>query len=669
MKRRDFLAISSAAIASSALVPRPSISASETPHPRRKLSETKNLRIFPAIGICRVGGSKKWFLAPEIPGIPASDPEHFKDGNALIKKQVQRFRIYAYDANDQVIGEITADNAEITWSVHLANSKAAWYEFFNPLDNGNLSKAIPGGRRNKQLIGKDQRQRLIVDAGEVLIAGSDTNASGSEHAYQSQGQFLGNNTVTLGHLQTDGQGRLLVFPGDGVSFSPTNHKIDSFADNNEWIDDWSDGPVRASVRLKGDSILREAAPAWVACVGPNFAPEITPLVTLYDVLHHLNRTQGWEKINREVSFRRDIYPILQRLDLMRWVSEAALLQKGWVDLGPLHKESYLKKLSGHGPGSTTARQKILAAIRKPANKDNPGEEASKGASVPWMLGDGVNDSRSPLFLFSITETQYANLKRWANDDFIDDYQTIKEEKIQRFDDIPLAQQPHALTRSALEACSGGAFHPGVELTYNLRHSGLYQRHYDPDSDPYRLAIGNRSSLLHDLGEKLDAEVFFQGQGQVPSPIGKQMPGDLTRWMGIPWQCDAFSCQSVDFEQDFPTATWWPAQVPIDVLPEAFYFRAIDPELTPDERSLFAHQRKRWSRRVAGIGYHASQSYWDGIENMIALWQRMGIVVRRPNPLARSLGDGDLPSDFFVETGRGRIDRPSPADQRQAPGSS
>jgi L-Lysine epsilon oxidase N-terminal/L-lysine epsilon oxidase C-terminal domain len=576
---------------------------------------------------------------------------------------VQRFRIYAYDANDHVIGEITAENAEITWSVHLANSKAAWYEFFNPLDNGNLSKAIPGGRRNKQLIGKDQREQLIVDGGEVLITGSETNANGSVAKYRSQGKFLGSNTVTLGHLQTDGKGRLLVVPGDGASFSPTNHKIDSFADNDEWIDDWCDGPVRAKVRLKGDSSLREAAPAWVACVGPNFAPEITPLVTLYDVIHNLNRTQGWETLNREVSFRRDIYPILQRLDLMRWVSEAALLQKGWIDLGPLHKESYLKKLSGRGPGSSRARQKILAKIRKPPTKDNPGTGSNQGEAVPWMLGDGVNDRKSPLFMFSITETQYANLKRWANDDFIDDYQVAKEEKIQHFDDIPLEQQPDALTRSALEACSGGAFHPGVELTYNLRHSGLYQRHYDPNSEPYRLAIGNRSSLLHDLGEKLDAEVFFYGRGQIPSPIGKQMPGDLTRWMGIPWQCDAFSCQSVDFEQDFPTATWWPAQVPIDVLPEAFYFQAINPQLTPEERSLFTHQRKRWSRRVAGVGYHASQSYWDGIENMIALWQRMGIVVRRPNPLAGKLEDGDLPADFFVETGRGQIDRPSPADQR------
>lgn len=134
MKRRNFLAISTAAIAKYALGPRPSISASDAPQGRRNLKQATSVRIDPAIGISRAGGSPKWFLAPEIPGIPASDPDHFKDGNALIKKQMQRFWIDADDANGQVIGEVTANDADITRSVHLANSKAAWHELFNPLE-------------------------------------------------------------------------------------------------------------------------------------------------------------------------------------------------------------------------------------------------------------------------------------------------------------------------------------------------------------------------------------------------------------------------------------------------------------------------------------------------------------------------------------------------------
>jgi hypothetical protein len=661
--------MSATAIAASALQPRPSISATRTKQSPGKAGEIKTLRIYPAIGICRVGGSPKWFFAPEIPGMPAEDDSAYKDGSALIKKQVQRFRIYAFDKDENVVGEITADNAEITWGVHLANTKAAWYEFFNPLDNGDLAPGIPGKRRNNSFKGSKEREKmLVVDAGLVNISGINTNSLGGEVKYACQGSFMQSTTVKLGELRTDSKGRLLVFPGDGQSISPTNKKITSFADNEEWIDDWCDGPVLASVRLKADQRTLNAKSAWVASAGPDFAPEITPLVTMFDVVQNLNYKQGWEDENSEVSFRRDIYPILHRLDLMRWVSESAHLHTGWADLGPLHEESYIQKLSNNSRATSKERNNIFSKIRKPPKAtDIPGSESDhKNTSnlVPWMLGDGVNYPKSPLYMFNITETQYEKLKQWAKGNFINDFSVSKEEKIKTFDDIPLTEQPNALTRAALEACSGGGFHPGVELTYNLRHAQMYERFYDTTSDSYRIALGKRPSLIQDLGESLTPTVFYQGLQDVPPPIGKQSPGDLTRWMGIPWQCDAFSCQAVDTNVDFPTAVWWPAQIPIDVLTEKFYNLANDRRLSQEQRRIFASQRKRWSRRVAGVGYHANQSYWDGLENMIALWQRMGIVVRRSPKIKDDDFDVDLSGDFFVETGRGVIELPSPADQRR-----
>lgn len=669
MKRRDFLTMSATAIAASALQPRPSISATKIKQSSGKLGEIKALRIYPAIGICRVGGSSKWFFAPEIPGMPAEDADDYKDGNALIKKQVQRFRIYAFDKDENVVSEITADNAEITWGVHLANTKAAWYEFFNPLDNGDLAPAISGKRRNNSFKGSKEREKmLVVDAGLVNISGINTNSLGCEGRYSCRGNFMQSTEVKLGELRTDSKGRLLIFPGDGLSISPTNKTITSFADNAEWIDDWCDGPVFATVRLKADQRTLNAKSAWVASAGPDFAPEITPLVTMYDVLQNLNYKQGWEDDNRQVSFRRDIYPILHRLDLMRWVSEAAHLHTGWADLGPLHKEIYIQKLSNNNSATSKERNNIFSKIRKPpTGKEIPGYESDqKNTSdlVPWMLGDGVNYPKGPLYMFNITETQYKKLKQWAEGNFINDYSTSKEEKIKIFDDIPLTEQPNALTRAALEACSGGAFHPGVELTYNLRHAQMYERFYDSSSDLCRIALGKRPSLIQDLGESLTPTVFYQGLQDVPTPIGKQSPGDLTRWMGIPWQCDAFSCQLVDTSVDFPTAAWWPAQIPIDVLTEKFYNLANDRRLSQEQRRIFASQRKRWSRRVAGVGYHANQSYWDGIENMITLWQRMGIVVRRSPKIENDDFDVDLSGDFFVETGRGVVQLPSPADQHR-----
>ena len=662
LKRREFLSLSASTIAASVLIPRPSIS--KTDQPLSQSTDINSLRIFPAIGICRVGGSRQWFYAPEIPGLPPEDNDHYKDGTSLIKKQVQRFRIYAYDKNNNVIGEITSNEADITWGTHLANTKAAWYEFYNPLDNGELAPPIPGKKRNRQVKSKQQREReLVVNPGLVEITGANTNAAGKENQYQCMDEFMQSQQIKLGHLQTDHKGRLLVFPGDGISISPTGQKITSFADNDEWIDDWCDGPVFARVRLKSDGKTLEAEHAWVASAGPNFAPEITPIVTLHDLIEGLNIKQGWTERPNTVSFRRHIYPILQRLDMMRWVSEAALLRQGWVDIGSINSEETLQTLADNSRASHSARNRIFTKIRTPAHLRNSNHATNEGV-LPWMKGDGVNYPDGPMDMFSVTEEQYLNLKRWAEGDFINDYQTIQEETIKTFNDIPIAQQPQALNQAALEACSGGAFHPGVELTYNLRHPTIYQRHYNKQSEPFRIALGNRGSLSQDLGPELTSTILRQGFKDEPSPIARQMPGDLTRWMGIPWQCDAFSCQQVDTQSDFPTATWWPANVPIDVLPEHFFERANDPNLSRSERLLFASQRKRWSRRVAGVGYHANQGYWDGIENMISLWQRMGFIVRRSPTLFDTQQLADISGDFFVETGRGLVDLPSPSDKNR-----
>ena len=78
------------------------------------------------------------------------------------------------------------------------------------------------------------------------------------------------------------------------------------------------------------------------------------------------------------------------------------------------------------------------------------------------------------------------------------------------------------------------------------------------------------------------------------------------------------------------------------------------DLPASERLRFYNSRVAWSRGVAGIGYHANASYWDGITNMIRLWQRMGFVQSRPGPGDAARPDG-IPDELFVETGRGNME--------------
>ena len=99
--------------------------------------------------------------------------------------------------------------------------------------------------------------------------------------YQMAGRFWDKMAVKLGHLRTDDAGRLLVFPADGVANSalPQN-PVRDFTNNDGWHDDWCDGWVKATVRV-GDTDV-DCEPAWVVCCGPKFAPQIEPIVSLYD---------------------------------------------------------------------------------------------------------------------------------------------------------------------------------------------------------------------------------------------------------------------------------------------------------------------------------------------------------------------------------------------------
>lgn len=126
-------------------------------------------------------------------------------------------------------------------------------------------------------------------------------------------------------------------------------------------------------------------------------------------------------------------------------------------------------------------------------------------------------------------------------------------------------------------------------------------------------------------------------------------------MGLPWQPDAFSCQNVNFANDFPTVVWWPALLPVDIMPEYAYKQAMRTDLSREERLKFAGIRAPWARGAAGIGYHANASYFDGLNRMVYLVDRMGVVMKQPAPTDLTTGENALPEYLYVEMDRGSMD--------------
>src|SRR5215469_6018599 len=133
-------------------------------------------RIHPAIGIARVGDSPDgYFIGPEAPGHPAEALGGFKDNQGRAKRQVARFRIYGYDADGKCLGEITAADADITWTVHLANTKASWFQFQGLAAEAEANNGGPPlPLRNADIqdtAGARARQSLEIDPGPRNVRG------------------------------------------------------------------------------------------------------------------------------------------------------------------------------------------------------------------------------------------------------------------------------------------------------------------------------------------------------------------------------------------------------------------------------------------------------------------------------------------------------------------
>ncbi|MBN8938895.1 MAG: CTQ-dependent glycine oxidase GoxA [Rhizobiales bacterium] len=657
MKRRDFLINASVLGLAGPALFKAAVSPAQAQQPAPAGARIVRAAIFPAIGFSRVGNGDEWFLAPEVPGLMIEPSGGFKQGPDRIKKQVQRFRVYGYDDQGRVVRELGVADG-LAWTVHVANTKAAWYGYSNAMDGGEHAPGIPGPLRNAAIEPARRERMLVIDAGPVAIAGAAANGTGGDPAYRMAGKFWNKLPVTLGHLRTDEAGRLLVFPADGVSATalPQN-PVRDFTNNDGWHDDWCDGWVKAKVRV-GNAEL-DCEPAWVVSCGPKFAPQIEPIVSLYDAAREAMIAAGHMQAPAgPLSFRRDVLPILRRSGTMQWVAQASFLGKAWHDLEDLSDPKVVASLADPGPGARAARDKVLAAFRKPGGED------VRVDALPPMLGDGVNFPGSPTGWLTLTATQHKILSDWAQGHFVNDLHDPVADAVRQIDDMPLSLRPEALTRAALDACSGGAFHPGVEITWPIRHAALYRSPKETPL-PFRIAISSRKSLVQDVGLQLNPRNVFAGhptRRDEGAPVGPQAPGDLTRWMGVPWQGDAFSCQSVLTGDGFPTPVWWPALLPVDVLPEGFYKQLMRADIPLEERLRFYHARVAWSRGAAGIGLHVEAGYTDGLRRMIELWTRMGMVVRRAGPKDVPA----IPQEVFVEVQRGSMDLAlnHAADQRE-----
>ncbi len=406
------------------------------------MNRIAQIKIHPSIGIARLGDHPTaTFDGPQKP-FDTTPPSGGYKKNGQVKRQAAVFRLFGYDSQGKLVKEITAADADITWSVELGNRKAAWQEFQGLNRNTSLRNGkTPSGKRHLLNILPTPRSVNLSNPSAKFDDGSCTFWNGNQSKTVKG--------IMLGELKMSKQGELRVLAGFGISQSPFNTTLTNYANNDGWCDDVADGPVNATVMLhgtKGTGQIFHAVPSWVLCGPPHFAPPVRNVVTLYDTLLANAVRDELITLPPKPSFAFDVYPLLK----------AALDQKWVHDVFGQHTFDALLK-----PNSDlAARKRLFNKLRTPAGG---------GGNMPLLL----NDKGVPSL--AVTQVQFDTLKKWTTDD-------IRKSGIHGQVPQPPAEiTPDGMDQAALQSCVGGALFPGIESCWLLRD--VYN--VFPD-DPFRL---------------------------------------------------------------------------------------------------------------------------------------------------------------------------------------
>ena len=633
-------------------------------------------RVHPAINFGRVGTSEDYYIAPETAagelvnkasglfgGLPikagtqdtAIEAGDFRDKQQNLLRQAARFRIFAYDqpqhqypSNDPgrevKIGQKLGDKTikDIVWMVHVANKKANNYSITSAGGDEEGIAAYQNGKtppvRNPQFgenPGDDKRrQTLVIDPGPRVIKSSSDGHETFDFDATTACQYMDDNGQPdnlpdypvsfpsdhfplfnpLGEIDSLGQvsveantGRLLVIAAKGktscITVDGKPAPLTDPIDNDRWFDDTCDGPVNAVVLLEDVDGKITPAPvvgAWVVTTDPAYAPQTRNVVSSWDDMYatwveqlelvpDLFSAGRYNKLYK-ASFESDVLNVFHAAFLQRWNTN--LPSRG------INGHDYVMAIKPtDDPGRKIPNFSDL--IRDP---NNPSED-SEGVKMPLALGDATKS------FLSLTPTQYFLLRQWYSGHFVDD--VVKLGSGEKLDKV------------VLENCLGGRYSPGIDLTFIVRDVNFYNQNWKGECGPFRV---NAQKL--DYSQTRKDQPFLQ-VGYIPLRSAQVEPGDLCKFMSLPWHTDYNSCATHTPDPnpaENNTLYWsWPAQRPVNVYPA--------------DKCHYDAANKTWNlggqlfsvRGAEGHGTHSDypqqegryQCYFDFVEN----WHKVGFVIQ------------------------------------------
>ena len=386
--------------------------------------------------------------------------------------------------------------------------------------------------------------------------------------------------------------------------------------NIGWWDDAADGPVSATV-VFADGSTEEAFGAWVVCGDPAYAPQIRNVVSVWDDVY-----DAW----------------VRELDLQPEICQGGSSTRTTGRPSPPRSSpsSGRPRCSGGRPTcpswrcGPTGRWSPSAPTTTPTTPSCPGSRTSGIPNVAGELSVGV--PLMPLSLgeagtdfLAVSKTQYFFLEQWDANHF----------------DAGAGQAlgpGEYLDMASLSNCLGGRYVPGIEVSYPVRQPDLYDTDWRTSgSGPFRV---KHKPLAYATATK--AAPFLTG-GWIPlhGMSDGLEPGDISKFMSIPWQTDYNSCsihQPSINTSGTNTATgnpltlyWsWPSQRPDAVYPATAVVNGVLPQ-------------RVWSIRGPGTLTNdpkTAATFQRALQS-VQQWDRIGVILQ-----GTAIRGGDVPAGLL-----------------------
>lgn len=274
-------------------------------------------------------------------------------------------------------------------------------------------------------------------------------------------------------------------------------------------------------------------------------------------------------------------------------------------------------------------------------EDKVGSRVHNLPLMPLLCGDNPLTNEVVTKFLRLTDYQLFILKQWAEGQFINEMEQgwINPAKYPVFFPYPTTPPGNGckLDRGVLSNVLGGAFCPGGELNWIMRNPSIYWTPYRIKADRHLAdflqsaaqANANRqpTSMIEELSFSINNTLSHNNN----FGAGLQ-PGDLTKYMALPWQADFNECttntinityadwntinadndndQRLKLEEKMWDTLWWPAHRPLQ-----------SNELTGFENGQPVTTWTTWSRGI--------QQTYAGDLKMVEDWWKLGFIIRNP----------------------------------------